>query len=236
MISVVIPAYNEEHTISKCLDSLNKQKTSEKFEIIVVDNASTDRTAEVLKNYKSQVPLKIIYEPKKKRGQARYTGFKNAIGELIFSTDADAIVPEDWLEKMTRYFKDPRIVAVTSIARINDRSPFTNWLFNFLQPVFMILYRITAGYYWLNGFSFGIRRDIYFRAGEFDPRLNTAEDVDLSTRVKKLGKIKFTLGVPVVFSGRRFRNGIMKGLKEYAVGYLVYLFGQKDKADLSDPR
>ena len=100
MISVVIPAYNEEENITKSLGAFLGQTTKLSYEIILVDNASTDKTVEIAAKYVGKLPLKIIKENKKGRGPARRAGFTKAKGDIIFSTDADAQVPPDWIEKL----------------------------------------------------------------------------------------------------------------------------------------
>lgn len=236
MISVVVPAYNEEKTISSCLDSLLNQKTNQKFEVIVVNNNSTDKTEEIVRKYKNKLNLKIILEKRKSRGTARYAGFKVAKGEVIFSTDADIIVPENWIEEMTSLFKDKKIVAVTGTCKINDCSRIKNKIFNLLQPTAMILYRIISGHFWLSGFSFAIRKAAYIKAGGFNPKLNIQEDVDLGFKVKKVGKIKFIKNLPVIFSGRRFKNGLIKGNLPYIKTFIEYFLLKKEDVYLGDVR
>ena len=197
MISIVIPIYDEEKVISACLNSLINQKTTQKFEIIVVDNQSTDMTKDIVIGYKEKIPLIIIREKKKGRGAARRAGFKAAKGDLILSLDADTVAPANWIDDITSYFHDPTVVAVTGPCKINDCSWLINTLYNYMQPKFMIAYRAVFQHYWLSGFNFAIRKEIYEEAGCFNPVLNVQEDTELSFRVRKLGKIKFARKLPV---------------------------------------
>ena len=71
MLSIVIPAYNEASGISKTLDSILAQQYAEKFEVIVVDNNSTDTTAAIAKSYADRLDLKVLHEPQAGRGAAR---------------------------------------------------------------------------------------------------------------------------------------------------------------------
>jgi glycosyltransferase involved in cell wall biosynthesis len=151
MVSVVIPAYNEEKCIEKCLDALVKQETTIKFEVIVVNNTSTDRTQELVKKYVRKLDLKLLDEKKKGRGSARHAGFQAASGNIIFSTDADTIVPIDWIEKIMGKFKKDTD-AVSGTCKIVDCGKFTNLFFNAFQPLAMKGYRIVMGHYWLSGF------------------------------------------------------------------------------------
>jgi glycosyltransferase involved in cell wall biosynthesis len=128
MLSVVIPAYNEEKTISRCLGALSRQTTDQEFEVILVDNNSTDATAQIAKKYSKVLQLQIIEEKKKGRSPARKKGFSAAREEIIFSTDADTTVPEAWIENMLTHFEDERIVAVTGTCYIDDCDWLTNKL------------------------------------------------------------------------------------------------------------
>jgi cellulose synthase/poly-beta-1,6-N-acetylglucosamine synthase-like glycosyltransferase len=237
MVSVVIPAYNEEKWIGKTLDSLVAQKTTEKFEVIVVDNVSTDKTAEIVRSYNRKLQIKLIKEKKKSRGAARRTGFAAAKGEIIFSTDADSVVPEDWIETIMEYFKDEKIVAVTGTCKIYDLANSKNVLFNTFHPISMKLFRVLMGNYWLSGFNFAIRKKMYDESGGFDSQLNAQEDTDLAFRVKRYGKIRYIPDPVVTVSGRRFSDGMVKGLYSYIDTYFKYfLFKDKENTDLSDIR
>jgi len=237
MISIVIPAYNEEKTIVPCLTALNKLKIAQKYEVIVVNNNSTDKTVEVIKPFTNKLPLRIVNETKKGRSPARRAGFAVAKGDIIFSTDADAIVPPDWIKEILPHFSDPNIVAVSGTCKIHDCSLRINTLFNFIQPLSMKLYRIVFGHYWLSGFSFAIRKETYHQSGGFHPTLNIQEDIDLAFRVARIGKIKYIPRPVVLFSGRRFQNGLLQGLIPYVKSYYMYsVLKKEDKVFLSDVR
>ena len=85
MISIVIPAYNCESYIKKCLDSILKQSFKE-LEIIVVNNGSTDKTLDILKGYKNRIKLVDLKEAN--LGKARNIGIKNASGKYILFVDS----------------------------------------------------------------------------------------------------------------------------------------------------
>lgn len=212
-VSIVIPAFNEEKYIKNCLESLVSQKTRHKFEVIVVDNNSEDKTIQIVQKFKDRLDLKIVQEKKQGRGAARAKGFKEACGEIILSTDADTILPTDWIEALAK----PIIagtLATTTACKINDGSKYKNTIFNLFQPQSMFFYRFLFGHFWLSGFSFGILKSAYEKSGGFNQNLQAQEDIDLSWKVTKLGKIKF-INKPVTFSGRRFRKGLIQGLYEY---------------------
>lgn len=115
MISVVIPAYNEEKYIGACLESL-KNQTRAPDEVIVVDNNSTDRTAEIAASYGA----KVVREQKQGISHARNAGFNAAANPIIARTDADAIVPPDWIECILHNFEQNNIEALCGPVRFYD--------------------------------------------------------------------------------------------------------------------
>jgi len=236
MISVVIPAYNEEHVIDACLQSFMHQTFKQPFEIILVNNNSTDTMLEKAKIYADRIPLRIVHEKKKGRGSARKTGFLAAKGNIILSTDADSMIPPYWIEKMAAHFEDGSVIAVTGTGKITDRSKISNTLFNVLQPLSMRAYRLTFGHYWLTGFNFAITKDAYLKAGGFNEDLNAQEDVELAFRVKKIGKIKFVKNIPVEVSGRRYQKGFLVGIFPYVSTFIEYFLLKKTSIILSDTR
>lgn len=237
MISIVIPAYNEEKLISKCLNALANQKTDKKFEVILVDNNSTDKTVEIAGNFSNKLNLKIVPEKKQGRGAARYTGFKKASGNIILSTDADIIFPPTWVEDLSNALIQSNTVAVTGSLKINDCGWLKNTLFNyFIVPLSVRGYRLVVDHYWLNGFNFGIYKEVYEKSGGFNPELNAEEDVDLGFKTAKIGKIKYIPSISVISSGRRFQNKFIKGLLSYPFIFFQYYVLKKEKIILSDIR
>ncbi|MDO8638491.1 MAG: glycosyltransferase family 2 protein [Candidatus Daviesbacteria bacterium] len=94
-VSVVIPAFNEERSISDCLESLEKQILKD-LEIIVVDDGSTDKTREIV----AQFPVKLLEQSHLGPGQARNLGAKKAEGEILVFVDADMTFDKKFVEKL----------------------------------------------------------------------------------------------------------------------------------------
>lgn len=231
-VSIVIPAFNEEKYLSLTLESISKLNNKD-FEVIVVDNNSEDKTAQIAESFKTKINLRVVLEKKKGRGAARFRGFSEALGSMILSTDADTIVYPEWLDMMVKDIKG-EIIATTSSCRIEDCPYLTRILFNFIQPASMVLYRIIFGHFWFSGFSFAILKSTYEKSGGFNPNLQVQEDLDLSFKVAKLGKIKF-INKPVIPSGRRFKKGLISGLFEY-IKTFTEIFVFKKRAYLDNPR
>lgn len=233
-VSVVVPAYNEEKSIKETLESLVDQNTDLEYEVILVDNNSTDKTVEIAKTFQNRMNLRIINEKRQGRGAARARGFDESLGDIILSADSDSIFYKDWITTLVEPLKG-NIVAASTSCKIVDCAPFTNAAFNFLQPKIVIGYRLLSGYYWLSGFSFSIFKDAYKKSGGFDIELQGQEDTDLSFKVSKVGKIVF-IQKPIIFSGRRFKKGLLAGLFDYFRSFIEAFWFRNKKVFLSNIR
>src|SRR3989338_2156551 len=109
LFSIIIPAYNEEKVIVACIEAAKKQRGDFDYEIIVVDNASTDNTKMVAEKF----GVKVLSEGRPGVGRARRTGTEAARGELILQIDADTRLPEDYLTQVwERFQKNSRLVCL----------------------------------------------------------------------------------------------------------------------------
>lgn len=214
-ISVVIPAYNEEEFLAKTLESLKNQDFRE-FEIIVVDNNSTDKTAEIAKIFGA----KVIFEPKRGVGPARQRGFLAAKGEIVATTDADTILPKNWLSKIFEEFeKDSKLVAFGGLCHLYS-GPI---LVRVLSKIFLVYFggilwkirTLITGNCYLIGSNLAVRKSAFLKIGGFNENLKSQEDGDLAERIKKIGKVKFDPKFLVLTSGRRFNFGLLAGFFQY---------------------
>ncbi len=148
-LSIIIPARNEEDTIGKLLDALQQQTyPKELFEVIVVDDHSTDGTADVVRKFPAvkliQLKEEGINSYKKK---AIETGIAAANGDLIITTDADCIPPENWLKTIASFKEEKRSVFITSPVVVDCNSSF---LQVFQAMDFMVLQGITGAVVYKN--------------------------------------------------------------------------------------
>lgn len=236
MLSVVIPAHNEERTIGACLNALSRQKTRTPFEVIVVDDDSSDHTSRAALRAGSRLHLRILRANGKRRGNARSMGFSAASGDIIASLDADAVPHPYWLDMYERAFRDSRVTAATGPNRIADCTTRINVTYNAWLPVWALLCRIVFGHYLFRGNNFAVRRNAYIRAGGFDPSADALEDIDLSLRVAKTGRIAYLPTTCVLASGRRFRLGLLAGGIEYARTFAERLILGRQTVKLSNVR
>lgn len=197
LISVLVPAYNEEKRLKSCLDSLKKQNFPvENYEIIVVDNASTDKTSFIA----SQMGVKVVEEEKRGYVFALKKGFSVVRGEIIALTDADSLVPINWLTKINETFqKDKKIVLVGGPIHLKPTFPLA-FLSQSIMNLSFFLSKTTTGT------SLAIRKDIYEKIGGVRDKINYHADTDLCLRAKKEGKIVFLWHNPVTTSSRHFQG------------------------------
>jgi glycosyltransferase involved in cell wall biosynthesis len=99
-ISIIIPAYNEERYLGRCLDSI-AALAEPPFEVLVVDNNSTDATATIARAYPF---VRLLSEPTQGRVFARNSGFQAATGDILARIDADAVLPTEWTTRIAAYF------------------------------------------------------------------------------------------------------------------------------------
>jgi cellulose synthase/poly-beta-1,6-N-acetylglucosamine synthase-like glycosyltransferase len=102
MLTVVIPTLNNASTISLTLSSIfSNEFPRELFEVLVIDNGSSDKTVEIAKKY----PVKLFHCPRRGIGPPRNFGVKMAEGEIVCFTDSDCVVERDWLRKIFNFFQ-----------------------------------------------------------------------------------------------------------------------------------
>jgi glycosyltransferase involved in cell wall biosynthesis len=203
VISVIVPAYNEQNLISGCLDSLLDQTIDkESYEIIVIDNISTDLTARIALDK----GVRVERESKKGYVHAIRKGIEISQAEIIAFTDADCRVPASWLETILANFAiSTNIVAVGGKLSFYDLNPILNGILR------MILYFIMV----LPGNNMAVKREAIDKIGGIDPQVNLSLDYWLTSKLRKVGKIKIDRGMEVNTSGRRFRGSFSSDIKYF---------------------
>jgi glycosyltransferase involved in cell wall biosynthesis len=221
-VSVIIPAYNEEKYIGNTLNAVLAQDYPN-VEVIVVDNASTDKTAEIIQAYKG---VKYVYESRKGLLWAREAGRKQATGDIIVNTDADCTPPTNWISQGVACFTTEKIVAVTGPVSFNDAGPvfqkMTMAFQRFIYPVFSYTFQFfRIGGVLIGGNNF-IRAKVLQEVGGYNTSIIFyGEDTDTAKRLVKKGKILFTKAVITETSSRRFvKEGTWETLSKYIFMFL----------------
>lgn len=185
MISIVIPAFNAQKTIGACLEALAHQTVpKEVYEIIVVDDGSTDRTAAIVRQY----AVKLLRQSNQGPAAARNYGVQEAKGDLIFFIDADCVATANWIEEMSRPFQHAEVVGIKGVYRTRQRELAAR----FVQIEYEHKYeRMGKRLYidFIDTYSAGFRRDVFLRYDGFDTSFPTAsvEDQEFSFRLAKDG-------------------------------------------------
>lgn len=199
-ISIVIPAYNAMRTIDLCLDSLLGQRDfSEHFEILFVDDCSTDATASHLERRIAALPAGSpsvrLFRQAQNRGPAtaRNVGAREAGGDIVIFTDSDCELDPLWLRNMIRPMDDRSIAAVKGAYRTRQEPLIAR----FAQAEFEERYCLLEAHEYIDvvfSYSAAIRKSVFDAVGGFDTSFPKAdnEDTDLSWKISGAGhKIKF---------------------------------------------
>jgi glycosyltransferase involved in cell wall biosynthesis len=207
--SVIVPALNEEKRIRHCLDSIKAQRTSYSYELIVSDSGSTDRTIEIAREYTDKVHICT------ERGTAlaRNEGAHLAIGDILVFIDSDTEILPDYLETVGKAFLDQNLLACSSAFRFSNQAPkllFAEYVTNSYYVARSILRGTT-----LPGFNVCIRRDVFRQLNGF--RLCHLEDLDMSIKLRRMGRTRYLPGRKAITSSRRIeQDGLVGTLKYYA--------------------
>jgi peptidoglycan/xylan/chitin deacetylase (PgdA/CDA1 family)/GT2 family glycosyltransferase len=229
-VSVVIPAYDEEDYLPSCLESIRKQDYAGEYEVIVVDNASTDNTAKIALDWGA----KVVYEGKRSPACARQRGAEIATGEIIAFIDADTQAPTWWLSTIVSHLvRNPKTVAITGPYAFCDAGRFTkitSYISNFISIVIDQLFRKVlnkGGAIW--GCNFAVRRSALLEVGGFDTSIKFyGEEYEFSLRLKRVGKGGIIPRLFVLTSARRLKRiGVVNQYWNWIVDYFSVLFWYK---------
>jgi len=216
-ISVVIPAYNEEKCIGDCLEKLANQDFDLPYEVIVVDNKSTDKTKEVAKKFGARVISEyckgVVFAFKK--------GYEAVRSDIVAMTDADTKVPRNWLGRIyEEYQKDKCVVGVAGGFYYEKRSLF----FEILRTIQIAIFQLFTT---SSGFNMSYKKSALLQVGGIDVRINLGSDVDIFQRLKKVGRCIYLPELKVTTSGRRFEKFNLKYCLIASFTYFSLVFFKK---------
>lgn len=212
--SVIVPAYNEAAYLGRALHSLQHQDYDGNYEIIVVDNNSTDQTAAVAARY----GVHVVSEPQQGVCAARQRGVECARGEIIISTDADTTQPHDWLRTIDAGFAaSDRVVAVAGPCRYENPSWWAKAYPTLLFGMVALIYALTGFVCYVSATNLAARRQAF---PGYDLRLTQGGDeLDLLRRLRRSGLVSWERRNVVNTSARRLERGL---LYNFFMTFLVY--------------
>ncbi len=221
-ISIIIPAHNEEGLLAKTIESALAQDYHD-FEVIVVNNASTDNTENIAKKY----PVVLVNELRPGSQLAREAGRRVARGELIANIDADCLPPSDWLRRGVGVFReDPLVVALTGPYDYYDSGRiFRKVSYSFQKYIYRHLNSFLSrggkrGI--LIGGNILLRAKALEAAGGYNTSiLFYGDDTDTAKRLASQGKIVFDKDFVMPSSARRFKS---QGVARTMTLYIFHFF------------
>ena len=193
MISVIICTRNRAAQLARCLRHVDLIRTDTPWELIVVDNGSTDRTADVLGEFarRARFPVRIVSEPVAGLARARNAGLRAARGEILVFTDDDCYVRADFIDRHRELFDDPALGFAGGRILLHDPEDYPLTIIESEEEQIFPLGRpVPCGI--VQGANMAIRRRALEQAGSFDLRFGPgtpflAEDWDMQTRVAAAG-------------------------------------------------
>jgi glycosyltransferase involved in cell wall biosynthesis len=229
-LSVVIPAYNEERLIIRCLDSILRELswTNIPAEIIVVDNNSTDNTADIVGAKATQHRV-IRLESEHNKGvvHARQHGFACSQYSIIANIDADSVLPTGWLSNALSAIADPEVVAASGPLVYYDMSRTVRVLAKFFYLLGWISHRCIGPM--IQGGNYVVKRRALMQVDGYDTSIEFyGEDTATAMRLATVGKVKFLFSMWINSSGRRLiGEGLIKTTLRYSINYLWVTFRRK---------
>lgn len=211
-VSVIIPVFNEENYIDKCLESLQNQE-EKPDEVIVVDNNCTDETVKIAKKF----PVKIIKEKRQGIIFSRNRGFNAARFEIIARCDADTILPKTWIRKIKENFSQRKIAGITGPVFFYDLNIPTLFL---VKGYLKAMKFFQKGKNTLLGPNLAISKKIWVKIKNkvcFDDK-KVHEDIDLALHIYQAGgEILVDENLVIKASGRRIIKNPFSFFIEYPI-------------------
>jgi glycosyltransferase involved in cell wall biosynthesis len=259
-LSFVVPAYNEEAYLPACLESICEQirtLPAGTCEIIVVNNASTDRTREVALRYPG---VAVVDEPRKGLTFARQAGFAASTGTLIANVDADSRLTPNWVTNVLTTFAEAEASAAAksnaaksnAAAKPEARRPLVSFsgplVYYDLTPrqrrLVHIFYMTAWTTYAINryilrvgsmvqGGNFVVSRAALESIGGFNTTISFyGEDTDIARRLNDVGEVRFTFDLKMSSSARRLKSeGMLTMAARYSINYLWTTFFKRPYTD-----
>lgn len=212
LISVIIPALNEEATLGQTLDQFDR--LAGRWEVIVADSGSDDRTVEIAR----EAGAIVVEAAPAGRGLAMNAGVERARGDVLLFLHADTLLPEHAHDLIVNELADPAVAATGFRLRM-DRD---EWRYCLLSPISVLRFRVQRTFFGDQAIAVG-RRDFDALGGYREPVL--MEDVELSRRIRKRGELRL-LPAYVTTSARRFeRDGVFRTLLLMSLFQAAYAIG-----------
>jgi glycosyltransferase involved in cell wall biosynthesis len=245
-LSFVVPAYNEEAYLPACIESILSQAAEYpgQIELIVVNNASTDRTREIALSYPG---VTLVDEPRKGLTFARQAGFDASSGELIANVDSDARLTPGWVHQVLSTFATDAVAATSGKKRPLVALSGPQIFYDLpprLRPAVYLYFVVAKLIYFVNryilrvgsvvqGGNFVLSRAALEQIGGFNTAISFyGEDTDIARRLSAVGEVRFTFTLKISTSARRLNTeGLFTMGWRYFVNYVWTTFFKRPYTD-----
>ena len=187
--SIIVPVYNRIDEVADLLESLSRQ-TVNNFELVLVEDGSTQPCKDVVKLYEGKFPIQYYYKENEGRSIARNYGMERTEGDYFIFFDSDCVVPEDYFEKLQAQYEAMPVDCFGGPDAAHDSFSTTQKAINYSMTSFLTTGGIRGGKISLEKFTprtfnMGFARKVYESVGGF--REMFSEDIDMSTRIRNAG-------------------------------------------------
>lgn len=222
-LSAIVPTYNEEKLIGRTLKNL-KAVLPKGTDVLVSDGHSKDGTVKVARKY-----ARVVYETGHSIGWGRNDGAKASKGDIILFVDADTFPTKHYVTRMLEAFKDPKVVCVGCHIMPENVSMTREIFFYFLNMI--VAASVAVGKPSIAGSCVAYRRSAFEKEKGFDTETASAEDMELSQRIRRRGKVVFLFDTVVPTSDRRVHQlGLLGLVKDWTRTSVIFLSGRKSTA------
>jgi glycosyltransferase involved in cell wall biosynthesis len=192
--SIIIPAKNEEINLHACFGSLAKLNyPPDKYEVLLIDNGSTDATVELAHTY----DVKVFIKPELTISGLRNFGAKESAGKVLAFLDADCTVSPDWLNAAAKWIDHYDVSCFGGPPGIPEQATWVQKSWYLVRGKDTLVTEVD----WLESMNMFIKKDLFLSVSGFDESLETCEDYDLSLRLKKHGRIVADKSIKAVHHG-----------------------------------
>ncbi len=207
LITVIVPVLNEEKLLLDTLVSIKSQSFRD-YELIVVDNGSTDSSPQIAREYADRV----VFESNRGYVSTVHKGITEASAEFYVSCDADTVYPSNWLERMIGNLKRRNVVAAYGPIAFREDGDTRRRIVSSLY-ILGDRFSLVSGVRLSSGANLGLQRDAYFKAGGYMINSKVAsQDFLLVKGVRRYGRVVFDPRMVVYTSKRRYaRAGSCRG-------------------------
>ena len=189
--SFIIPVFNRPNEIKELLDSFAKLKYNKQFEIVIVEDGSTESSEQVVSNFKNTLSISYYKKENSGPGASRNYGMKRAKGNYFIILDSDCIVPSQYLTTVEKYLKNNYFDCYGGADAANDNFTPLQKAINFTMTSFFTTGGIRGSEHSIQkfeprSFNMGISKEVFLKTDGF-AKIHPGEDPDLSQRILKAG-------------------------------------------------